>query len=75
MPLSRVYSNMFVSGSLLESYKYEYPIAYRVSNRICILDSVLTFDDEFGGRFYGTGRSSSAAGEGAGVLLVGGCYE
>lgn len=51
------------------------PIAYRVSNRICILDSILTFDDEFGRRFYGTSRCRSAAGEGAGVLLVGGRYE
>lgn len=54
----------------LEAYPVD-SIALRVSNWICIFYSVLTFDDEFGGGFYGASRRGSSAGEGACVLFVG----
>lgn len=42
---------------------------------LCISYSILTFDDEFGGCFYGASRGCGSAGEGASVLFVGCRYE
>ena len=50
-------------------------IVCHVSNRFYIFYSILTFDDEFGRCFYGTGWSCSAASESTSILLVGSCYQ